>query len=188
MPFVWLPKSPVRKVESAEFSRLCLAFRRDTAAWLVPHASSEEQRQWNERISMAHLLSDWAFGSDYFACLVGSRPVGLAAVERSDAPSISVSVLVAHPGQQGAGSILVEHIVNCWPPQSLRLELVSLVETRLFYQRLGFEPVIKNEMRLEVAKSPRWIRVDGKWRLAAYAHLPNYGAFIEKDEDWPISP
>jgi GNAT superfamily N-acetyltransferase len=188
MPFVWLPASPVRQVDGTEFSRLCSTFRQDTDGWLLPHASSEEQREWNERINMAHVLSDWAFGTDFFACLVRSRPVGLAAVNHSDLPGVHISALVAHPGQQGAGSILVEHIVNCWPPESLQLDLVTLLETRLFYQRLGFEPAARNTMRLDVTKSPRWRRSGGRWRLTAYAHLPNYAAFIEKDEDWPTPP
>jgi len=188
MPYVWLPASPVRQVDGKEFSRLCSVFKHETVGWVLPHASSEEQRQWNERISMANVLSELAFGTDFFACLLHSRPVGLAAVDRSDQPGVHIGTLIAHPGQQGAGSILVEHIVNCWPPGSLQLELVTLLESRPFYQRLGFEPMARNKMRLDVTKSPRWVRSGGRWRLTAYRHLPNHAAFIEKDEDWPTSP
>ncbi|MFC7400247.1 GNAT family N-acetyltransferase [Chelatococcus sp. GCM10030263] len=179
MPFLWSRTSPIRQVTPVEFSRLCDAFQQDLIEWFVLGARSQEQLKWNNRIAAALALSKFSFGSDYFTCVIGRKPVGIAAVTRTDGCYIDIGLLATHPGQQGAGSILIEHIVNFWPPQSFHLELAPLSDARPFYLRLGFETLGSRDMRLDVTKSPQWVRLGGKWRLAAYVHLPFYAAVVD---------
>jgi hypothetical protein len=187
MRFAWSQTSPIRQVEWEEFRSLCCAFGDDLNDWVVLGARSQEQMSWNDRIASALALSTFAFGTDYFACIIGRRPVGLVAATRTDSGTVDIGMIMTHPGQQGAGSILIEHIVNSWPPQSFRLELFPLSDARPFYRRLGFEVFGLNYMHLDVTKSTQWVRLGGKWRLAAYVHLPFYAAFVE-DDAIPAAP
>ncbi|CAH1662796.1 hypothetical protein CHELA1G11_12140 [Hyphomicrobiales bacterium] len=182
----WGSQVPVRRVGLREFARLEEALAADTATWLLPSSLDGDARVWNHRIRTIRGMTGLFNGSAYFACVLGPYVAGLAIVSCGQADGLYLQLLLTHPGQQGAGSLLIEHIVNDWPRPVAEVRLTTLVRARDFYLRLGFLPLQENQMRLDLRRSPQWERVGGRWRLKAYAHLTYFATW--SDDISPLPP
>ncbi|CAH1672226.1 MULTISPECIES: GNAT family N-acetyltransferase [unclassified Chelatococcus] len=186
MPVIWGSQAPVRRVDVREFARLEEALAADASAWLLPRSQDADARAWNHRIRTIRGMTGLFNGSAYFACTLGPHVAGVAIINSRHAEYLYLELLLTHPGQQGAGSLLIEHIVNDWARPVTEVRLATLVRARDFYLRLGFLPLQENQMRLDLRGSPQWEQAGGRWRLKAYAHLANFATW--SDETSPLPP
>ncbi|MBX3536191.1 MAG: GNAT family N-acetyltransferase [Chelatococcus sp.] len=168
----WLARPPIRPIGQSEFHRLRAAFRHEIGLWRCQGDENDPHiKVWNYRIGSTRFLTHIGLGDVHFGYFFGESMVGLISITLS-ADIGTVETLMSHPGQQGAGSMLIEHAVNALP--SIRmLKLVSLDASRGFYERLGFVRAGR-AMELDVTRSDAWQRVDGRWRIAAYVNLRGY--------------
>ncbi|MBS7699405.1 MULTISPECIES: GNAT family N-acetyltransferase [unclassified Chelatococcus] len=185
MSVVWSGRNPVRRVDPTEFARLERAFAADVEAWLLPSSRDHDASVWNYRIRMVRAMIGRFRGSAHFVCMLGASVTGLAVADNGTANVIRLKALSTHPGQQGAGSLLIEHIVNDWPAPVAEVRLTTLDEARAFYMRLGFLSLERNQMCLDLARSPQWEWAEGRWRLKAYANLPRFATWSEEASPLP---
>jgi hypothetical protein len=83
--------------------------------------------------------------------------------------------LSSHPGSSGAGEIVIEKAVNvseeCGKGGLVKLYAVegAVGFYESFYEKLGFESIDENQMKLRPRAENGWVRLsDGKWRLKKY--------------------
>jgi hypothetical protein len=139
------------------------------------------QELWNSRISSTTRLLDLmdkSFekpASDYYIAEYRLKGAAIGLIVAKRQSPVYIEYLLTHPGSQGAGGILIEHIIRKsikeWGGHG-NIELDSLDEDSSFaYQALGFTMNEANctgggEMTLTPASSPTWKLVDGVYVLA----------------------
>ncbi|MBS7699404.1 MULTISPECIES: GNAT family N-acetyltransferase [unclassified Chelatococcus] len=174
MDLRWLPQPPIRAIDDHEFDRVRVAFRHELDLWRCRGETNDPAaKAWNFRIGSTRMLTHFDRGEFHFGYFFGQGAIGLISITVSDDIG-TVEILMTHPGQQGAGSTLIEHAVNAIPGMR-RLKLRSSPESRGFYERLGFLRD-GHVMELDLESTSAWRRVNGRWRIAAYASTCGYMA------------
>ena len=109
--------------------------------------------------------------------------------------ALEIENLASHPGTEMAGGIMVEFALNRIAHFNANSQDKQLMEDMIVLNSmnpsstaawiaLGFVPLGKNPdltghlnpipMSLDANKSPKWTKLDNKWRHVAYATKPNY--------------
>lgn len=181
--YTWITDPPVIEVDHGEFIRLIAVFRRNLGVY-GDNTNTEDGRK---QLGFINEVLDAMLGclddpdsaqSKCFAYMIDGAPVALMILSGGMSPKLDE--LTAHPGAEGAGTIMVEHAVNWSQAQGKagRLVLDSLNRKSTgFWTAMGFEKYAELpaqaadggcKMRLNPAASDKWSSVGGKWRLNKY--------------------
>ncbi len=120
----------------------------------------------------------------FFAYLYGGEPIGLMLLEIYDHYS-KLDDVVTHPGAPGGGPIMIEFALN-YIKSKRKAQLIDLwaldEHCKGPYLGMGFKPEGGGlGMRLDPAKSDKWVLVKKKW---AYKSTSNAGPlYAARDSD-----
>lgn len=162
----------VRSIDHVEARRMARVLEQRVNDWSVPGRSLDsEQRAWNDRIERTLTLIDslWpGAGDTVFAALLDGEPIGLVLAIPGPAPGLHISVLLTHPGSQGAGWRLmtraVQHSEQLGRGGCLDLYAMS-EDSRNAFLAMGFEAEERGRMTLDPSLPDKpWVRdAQGLW-------------------------
>jgi hypothetical protein len=182
--YTWITDPPVAEVARVDFPAVIGTFRANVGNY-GNHLGTDEGAQQLGFIgevldAMLGCLADAdAAASKCFVYRLVGQPVALMILSGGMSPKLDE--LTAHPGAEGAGTIMVEFAVNWSKAQGKegRLILDSLnAKSTGFWTAMGFVKYAELpaqaaaggcKMRLNPVGNAKWSNVGGKWRLKKYA-------------------
>lgn len=198
--FRWITQAPIQIVAKSDLEPVLTTFRNNVTSWYseadAKGAWAEDAKalgwatgfpdeaKWLARKDAMHHMIWWPFQESHavFAYRLDGAPVAVLGLKRYDkADTVTVHGLVAHPGAQLAGSIMIEFALN-WAVATHGITTLTLhsldEESTAFYQKMGFtrDPAGKSDEDLILIapdrKGKEWTVLDGAWRLTAYLDFP----------------
>jgi hypothetical protein len=199
--FTWITEAPIQPVPPQNLHTVVETFRANVASWYgesnpagawAENASAlgwktgfEDEGKWLKRKEAMHHMIWWPFDEAQFvfAYWLSGAPVALLSMKQYPKlpGTATVHGLVAHPGAQNAGSIMIEFALNFaqkqWGTTTLTLHSLDEESTK-FYRAMGFvqDPGSKDEEDLilfaDKRKGHEWTVLHGTWKLTAYLNMP----------------
>lgn len=153
-----------------------------------PHSPQRTvQERWNKKLQnvhhVSHCLNTVTVTEMFYVYEISGAPAGIMVLEddpeSTNLLSLSVELIVTHPGASGAGGSLIEFAVaesvKLGMNGRLNVGVISDADTRQAYLAMGFEFVNSkfvsaNRMRLDPANCPeKWYQNSaGEWKFISH--------------------
>jgi hypothetical protein len=199
--FTWITEAPIQLVPPQNLHTVVETLRANVTSWYGETKSDAlwssdakalgwgtgfaNEKQWANRKESMQQMIWWPFHDApfVFAYWLDGAPIALLSMTQNPKKTGTATVhgLVAHPGAQNAGSIMIEYALNFavkqWSTTTLTLHSLDEESTK-FYNAMGFEQDKDSKDKEDLIlfadqrKGKEWTVLQGTWKLTAYLNLP----------------
>lgn len=177
-------KSFIRDIEPREVKSTTALIKDDIKNnWHLANSSSDDITSWNKKVAAAWEAADLVSkiateveqgeaDNQFTACFINDDVIGVMAWTREHGtPGLYIDAIFSHPGVRGAGTTMMEHLVNmseCFGEKGIINLDVTDPDAAKVYAKLGFtvyESILNMQLYPDSTKGFWKKTPEGEWKF-----------------------